>query len=115
LLQLVKFTSPAVAPATCSSSNANGFGWRQGATIVIGDDEGPVTGPTALKVTQNSENIGFGFWHDLIDADRHVHGFQSYTFGPGQFDVILSIKGHHMRRMDLHAVIDVVDAPTQTP
>ena len=126
-LELKKFAPPAVAPTTCGDGNANGFGWFNGATPVIPDDEGPVTGPTALQVTQNSQNLGF--YLGLIDADPHTPGLQPYTFGPGQFDVVLSIKkrghwhGHehdhdHDRDsdgMELHVVFDVVDTPTQTP
>ncbi len=128
-LELKKFAPRAVTPTTCGDGNANGFGWFNGATAVIPDDEGPVTGPTALQVTQNSQNLGF--YLGLIDADPHTPGLQPYTFGPGQFDVVLSIKkrghwhghGHEHDHdhdsdsdgMELHVVFDVVDTPTQTP
>ena len=122
-LELKKFAPPAVAPASCSDGNANGFSWLSQGTPIIPDDEGPVTGPTALQVTQNSQNLGF--YLSLIDADPHTPGPQPYTFGPGQFDVVLSIKKHghghehehehDSDRMVLHVVFDVVDAATQTP
>ena len=83
--------------------------------LLIGDDEGPVVGATAFQVTQNSENIGFGFWHDQIDADRRARGLQPYLFTPGQFDAILSVRGPHAHMTVLHVVFDVVDNPTQTP
>ena len=63
-LELKKFAPPAVAPTTCGDGNANGFGWFNGATAVIPDDEGPVTGPTALQVTQNSQKSWFLPWSD---------------------------------------------------
>lgn len=115
-LKLIKYTSPAPAPVNCTDSNLNGFGWQdRHHLLLIGDDEGSVAGPTALQVTQNSENIGFGFWHDRIDADRRARGLQPYMFTPGQFDVMLSIRGPHVHDMALHVVFDVVDSPTQTP
>jgi hypothetical protein len=121
-LKLEKYTPPAPAPASCGDSNLTGYGWFSNGSPVIGDDEGPVTGTTAFQVSQNSQNLGF--YLSLIDADPHTPGVQPYTFGPGQFDVILSIKrhrhghGHHDHDSDrttLHVVFDVVDAATQTP
>jgi len=112
-LDLMKYTAPDPAPTTCTSRNLNGFGWFSQGTPVIPDDEGPVTGPTALQVSQNSQNLGF--YLSLIDADRKTKGIQPYTFGPGQFDVVLSVKRHHGASAELHVVFDVVDTPTQTP
>jgi hypothetical protein len=121
-LKLQKYTAPDPAPTTCTDRNLNGFGWFSQGTPIIPDDEGPVTGATALQVSQNSQNLGF--YLSLIDADPHTPGVQPYTFGPGQFDVILSIKrhghghwhhDHDSDRTTLHVVFDVVDAATQTP
>jgi len=52
--------------------------------IIIGDDGG-----IANKVTQNSENFGFGFIRNFIDDDSGTPGIQPYNFGPGEFDIIL--------------------------
>jgi len=130
-LGLQKYTSPDPAPSSCTDRNQNGFGWFNNGTPVIPDDEGPVTGATAFQVTQNSQNLGF--YLSLIDGDPHTPGIQPYNFGPGQFDVVLTIKRHgrdhdhghdhdHDNDNDhgnqetiLHVVFDVVDAPTQTP
>jgi len=50
----------------------------------IGDDAG-----VPNKVTQNSENYGFGFIRNFIDNDPGTPGIQTYNFGPGEFDIIL--------------------------
>jgi hypothetical protein len=91
-----------------TSDDFNGYVWKEGNTIRIGDDEG------TEKVTQNSQNIGFPYYRDRIDGNPNVSGIQTYNFTAGQFDVILAI----VKRWDLktlttvHVVFDVVDAPS---
>ena len=121
-LKLAKLSPP--APEGCPREpDRNGYGWKAGNTVVIPDDEG------TERVTQNSQNLAF--YATLIDNDPNMRGIQPYTFGPGQFDVVMTIKrkgrgeDHRaIRRGDserqqhkttLHVVFDVVDAPTQTP
>lgn len=105
---------PATAQTGCSpdpSPDLNGYGWKdKDGNPVIGDDEG------TDQVSQNSQNVAF--WTSVIDGANPV-----YTFGPGEFDVILKIK--RQKRPDrrrnhdydtvLHVVFNVVDNPTQTP
>ena len=106
VLNLAKVGSP--------SGQQNGYGWKAGSTVAIGDDEG------TSQVTQNSQNLAF--YAAAIDTNPKVPGIQPYTFGPGQFDVVLNIREkrghyywHHRHRGDgreiarVHAVFDVVD------
>lgn len=107
-LNLVKLGPPAAAGPCNREPDTNGYGWKLGSTVVIGDDEG------TDRVTQNSQNLAF--YASQIDTNRSVAGIQPYTFGPGQFDVVMIIKGRrHSERTMLHVVFDVVAAPTQTP
>ena len=105
-LELVKLGPPAVF-SPCTPGHSNGYGWKNKGTTVIPDDEG------TNFVTQNSQNLGF--YLSLIDNDPKAKGIQPYTFGPGQFDVVMSIKRKGTEKTVLHVVFDVVDAPTQTP
>jgi len=108
-LKLAKLTSPPPA-APCLEPDANGYGWKSGNTIVIGDDEG------TDHVTQNSQNLAF--YRTQIDGDPNTPGIQPYNFGPGQFDVVMMIKrkqAGEKSKTVLHVVFDVVAAPTQTP
>ena len=43
----------------------------------------------------------------MIDEDKSMPGIQPYTFGPGQFDVVLSIKKRGDPWTILHVVFDV--------
>jgi hypothetical protein len=112
-LKLAKLGPPAAAP-----DQHNGYGWKAGNTVAISDDEG------TSRVTQNSQNLAF--YASLIDTNKAQPGVQPYTFGPGQFDVDLSIRakadrghGHddgddHDDRRELarvHVIFDVVDNP----
>jgi hypothetical protein len=107
-LKLAKLGPPAPAAACPREPDLNGYGWKSGNTVVIPDDEG------TDRVTQNSQNLGF--YSSLLG---------SYSFGPGQFDVVLTIKRKNNSRHDrngngndktiLHVVFDVVSAPSQTP
>jgi len=107
-LNLVKLGPPAASGPCNREPDTNGYGWKSGSTIVIGDDEG------TDRVTQNSQNLAF--YASQIDTNPSVAGIQPYTFGPGQFDVVMIIGGHrHRERTVLHVVFDVVAAPTQTP
>jgi hypothetical protein len=109
-LKLAKLAPPAPAAACPREPDANGYGWKSGNTIVIGDDEG------TDQVTQNSQNLAF--YASQIDGDPNTPGVQPYTFGPGQFDVVMTIKrnrGGEKSETVLHVVFDVVSAPTQTP
>jgi hypothetical protein len=111
-LELAKLAPPPVAAPCPVEPDRNGYGWKAGNTTVIPDDEG------TERVTQNSQNLAF--YAHLIDSDPNTPGIQPYTFGPGQFDVIMSIKRKHGGGSDrdrtvLHVVFDVVTAPTQTP
>jgi hypothetical protein len=115
-LELAKLGAPTAAGPCPREPDRNGYGWQSGNTTVIPDDEG------TDRVTQNSQNLAF--YTHLIDGNPNMPGIQPYTFGPGQFDVIMSIKrkGHgHGHGNDekqttvLHVVFDVVSAPTQTP
>jgi hypothetical protein len=81
-LKLAKLGPPAGAP-----SQQNGYGWKAGATVAIGDDEG------TSQVSQNSQNLAF--YAAAIDTDKSQPGIQPYTFGPGEFDVVLSIRAKH--------------------
>jgi hypothetical protein len=106
-LKLAKVGSPTPGP----EPDRNGYGWKAGSTVVIGDDEG------TQRVTQNSQN--YAFYASLIDTNRSQPGIQPYAFGPGQFDVVLMIDGkgrrggrHGNDSTAIHVVFDVVDAPT---
>ena len=73
------------APAGCQREpDSNGNGWISGNTIVIEEDEG------TEQVTQNSQNLAFNAGQ--IDGDPNTPGVRPYTFGPGQFDVVMTIK-----------------------
>jgi hypothetical protein len=96
-----------LATSSCSEPNLSGFGWKLGdGSVRIGDDEGND------RVTQNSQNLAF--WLDKMPG---------YTFGAGEFDVILVVRkakrGTRARNKDsdtiLHVVYNVVDTPTQAP
>ncbi len=112
-LRLARFAP--TPPPSCLEPDSNGFGWKTGNTFVIADDEG------TARVTQNSQNLAF--YASEIDTDPKTRGIQPYTFGPGQFDVVMKIdrkgrSGSHGRHDDveLHVVFDVVPPPgTQTP
>jgi len=116
-LKLAKLGPPAPAAACPREPDSNGYGWKAGSTVVIGDDEG------TDRVTQNSQNLAF--YATLIDSDPNQKGVQPYTFGPGQFDVVMTIKRKNGRNRNqddngngmttLHVVFDVVNAPSQTP
>jgi hypothetical protein len=94
-----------------SAGDYNGYGWVEGNTVRIGDDEG------TEKVTQNSQNLGFSYYYDRIDGDPGTPGIQPYDFGPGQFDVVMIIvKKWDLRTLThVHVVFDVVTAPSQLP
>jgi hypothetical protein len=104
---------PAAAAGPCPrEADTNGLGWKSRSAVIIPDDEG------TDRVTQNSQNLAF--YASQIDTNRRQRGIQPYTFGPGQFDVVMTIKKknwHHGHddRTTLHVVFDVVDAPSQTP
>jgi hypothetical protein len=109
-LKLVRLTSPVAAGPCPREPDYNGYGWQAGSTTVIPDDEG------TERVTQNSQNLAF--YATQIDGDPNTKGIQPYTFGPGQFDVVMSIKrkgAGEKSKTVLHVVFDVVAAPTQTP
>jgi hypothetical protein len=111
----------------CTEPDLSGFGWKSRNTVVIGDDEGS---PDA-KVTQNSQNLAF--YATLIDTNPNQPGTQPYTFGPGEFDVVMILGREggqhdndddddddegHRRWTILHVVFDVVpggNRPEQTP
>jgi hypothetical protein len=107
-LRLAKVGSPTAGP----EPDRNGYGWKAGSTVVIGDDEG------TARVTQNSQN--YAFYASLIDTSRFQPGVQPYTFGTGQFDVVLTLdkkgrRGRHGRddgSTRIHVVFDVVNSPT---
>jgi hypothetical protein len=113
-LKLAKIASPSAAGPCPREKDLNGYGWKAGSTVVIGDDEG------TDRVSQNSQNLAF--YASLIDSDPDTKGIQPYTFGPGQFDVVMTIKekgrsrqGSGHSKTVLHVVFDVVATPTQTP
>jgi hypothetical protein len=108
-LKLARLGSPAGAGPCPREPDTNGFGWKSGNPVIIGDDEG------TDRVTQNSQN--YAFYAAQIDTNNHQHGIQPYTFGPGQFDVVLVIREKFRDRNEttLHVVFDVVNAPSQTP
>jgi hypothetical protein len=91
-----------------ATGDYNGYGWKEGNTVRIGDDEG------TEKVTQNSQNFGFGYFRDRIDGDPNTAGIQTYNFTPGQFDVVMFIvkKWDFKTLTHVHVVFDVVDAPS---
>ena len=98
-----------IQPNPCLEPDSNGYRWKSGSTVVIGDDEG------TAKVTQNSQN--YAFYAQLIDADKDTAGVQPYTFGPAQFDVVLKLKRKQGGDgwTTLHVVFDVVSGPVPTP
>jgi hypothetical protein len=121
-LKLTLTQGGAIQPNPCLERDFNGYRWRSGNTVVIPDDEG------TQHVTQNSQN--YAFYTSLIDTDPSQQGVQPYTFGPGEFDVVMILKGKGGFSQDdddddddgsdkksttLHVVFDVVAAPTQTP
>jgi len=72
-------------------------------TAVIGDDAG-----VANKVTQNSENFGFGFIRPFIDDDPIAPGVQTYNFGAGEFDIVLeAYQGLNLLASN-HIVVEVL-------
>ncbi len=80
---------------TTPAGQESGFGWKAGNTFVIGDDEG------TAKVTQNSQNLGFGFYNPAYAAA---------DFPEGQFDVVMILAKKFGPRVNyLHVVFDVVD------
>jgi hypothetical protein len=119
-LKLKLATGGPVQPVPCGEPDLNGYQWKSGNTVVIPDDEG------TPKVTQNSQNYAF-YIAAIGDTDSHTPGVQPYTFGPGEFDVVLALRekrpghGHDDDDDDdgewtiLHVVFNVVAAPTQTP
>jgi hypothetical protein len=109
-LDLARIGPPAGAGPCPREPDSNGFGWKNKNTVVIPDDEG------TDRVTQNSQNLAF--YASQIDGDPNTKGVQPYTFGPGQFDVVMKIKRKSGGKNDetvLHVVFDVVSAPSQTP
>ena len=112
-LTLARLGSPAAAGPCPREPDTNGYGWKAKNTVVIPDDEG------TDRVTQNSQNLAF--YAAQIDTNPRMRGIQPYTFGPGQFDVVLKIKrkwggwGSNNSDTELHVVFDVVTAPSQTP
>jgi hypothetical protein len=112
-LKLDKLGPPEAAPG-----QHNGYGWKAGSTVAIPDDEG------TDRVTQNSQNLAF--YASAIDTNPKQPGIQPYTFGPGEFDIVLSIRAKHGKfgkqgkhgkhgwwhgreLARVHAVFDVVD------
>jgi hypothetical protein len=111
-LKLAKVGPPSMAGACPREPDLNGYGWQAGNSTPIPDDEG------TDHVTQNSQNLGFSYYRSQIDGDPNTRGVQPYDFGPGQFDVVMTIKrkgGGEQTKTVLHVVFDVVAAPTQTP
>jgi hypothetical protein len=109
-LDLVRLGPPAAAGPCPREPDTNGYGWKAKNIVVIPDDEG------TDRVTQNSQNLAF--YAAQIDTNPRMRGIQPYTFGPGQFDVVLKIKrkwGGRNSDTELHVVFDVVTAPSQTP
>jgi hypothetical protein len=109
-LDLARIGSPSAAGPCPREPDLNGFGWKAKNTVVIPDDEG------TDRVTQNSQNLAF--YATLIDGDPNTKGIQPYTFGPGQFDVVMKIRrksGGPSSETELHVVFDVVTTPSQTP
>jgi hypothetical protein len=92
-----------VDPLPSPPDQPSGYGWTYHGVAVIPDDEGNG------KVTQNSQNLGF--YLDLIDVDPHTPGVQHYDpdFGPGQFDVVMTLGRWHQKEALLHVVFDVVE------
>ncbi len=70
---------------------------------IIGDDSG-----VANKVSQNSENYGFGFIRPFIDDNPGTPAIDPYNFGPGQFDIILQAHQGTELVASNHIVVDVV-------
>jgi hypothetical protein len=107
-LKLAKLATYPALPCA-AEPDLNGYGWKNGNTIVIGDDEG------TDQVTQNSQNLGF--YLSQIDGDPNTSGIQPYTFTPGQFDVqMIILKPWDLKTLTVvHVAFDVVTAPSQTP
>jgi len=82
----------------------SGFQWADQNLNVsfIADDEGNA------NVTQNSENYGFGFIHDLIDDNPGTPAIDDYNFGPGTFDIVLEAYDGFKLIAANHMVVDVV-------
>ena len=111
-LKLAKLGPPEAAPG-----QHNGYGWKAGSNTAIPDDEG------TDQVSQNSQNLAF--YANAIDTNPKQPGIQPYTFGPGEFDVVLSIRAKHGKHgkhkhgkhgwwhgrelARVHAIFDVVD------
>jgi hypothetical protein len=112
-LKLDKLGPPAAPPL-----QKNGYGWKAGSTVAIPDDEG------TNQVSQNSQNLAF--YASAIDTNPKQPGIQPYTLGPGEFDIVLSIRTKHGKfgkqgkhgkhgwwhgreLARVHAVFDVVD------
>jgi hypothetical protein len=103
------------APDDGACPQANGYAWKASdGSVLISDDEGND------QVSQNSQNIAW--WP--TDRNRHRNGNQEYTFGRGQFDIVMAVKKRFHgkprgRDKDsdtvLHVVIDAVDGGTAQP
>jgi hypothetical protein len=113
-LKLTLDTGGTINSVPCSEPDLNGYVWKSGTTVVIGDDEG------TSKVTQNSQNYAF-YIAAIGDTNTAAPGVQPYAFGPAQFVVVMSIKpkgyfgDDSSKTTTLHVVFDVVNSPTQTP
>jgi len=99
-VRYLKLALASGGPISGPEPDLNGYQWKSGSTVVIGDDEG------TAKVTQNSQN--YAFYAGLIDGDPMTPGLQPYTFTPGQFDVLMAIRKKGGDWTILHVVFDVV-------
>jgi hypothetical protein len=92
------------AETTPQAAGQSGFQWKDEGTglVFISDDKGNA------NVTQNSENYGFGFIRSFIDDDAGTPGIQAYTFGPGEFDIVLQAFEGSQLVASNHMVVDVI-------
>jgi len=92
-LKLTKIT-------TTPAAGVSGYGWKTGSTFVIDDDGG------TSQVTQNSFN--YAFIAAAIDTDPNTAGIQPYTFGPAEFDVVMTVRKNYGPEINrLHVVFNV--------
>ena len=107
-LNLAKLGSPAAAgPCRVSRTPTVMVGKRRTRSSFL-----TTKAPTASRRTRRTCVL-----RGAIDTNPRMRGIQPYTFGPGQFDVVLKIKRKlgSKSETELHVVFDVVTAPSQTP
>jgi hypothetical protein len=84
-----------------NGTGSSGYDWEDAlGNAIIPDDDG------TAQVTQNSQNLGF--YLGAIDADPSTPAHDTYTFGPGQFDIELQAYSGSTLLASVHDTLFVV-------